>query len=159
MVRAHFHEFHVFTTCSQGFHQVFTTCSPGFHKVFTRFSQGFHKVFTRFSQGFHKVFTRFPQGFHKVFTRCSRGFHKVFTTFAPGFRNMFMIFGRTDHRKGVSPANFDAESDFEVRLAVAPHKPSQNCKKLILYLKISSTFFWRRKMKCWRLCKTRFGKV
>ena len=42
-----------------------------------------------------------------------------------------MILGRTDLRKGVSGAKFDAESDFEVRLAVAPQKPSQNCKKLI----------------------------
>ena len=40
-----------------------------------------------------------------------------------------MILGRTDLRKGVSGAKFDAESDFEVRLAVAPQKRSQNCKK------------------------------
>ena len=38
--------------------------------------------------------------------------------------------GRTELIKGVSEAEFDAESDFEVRLAVAPHKPGQNCKKL-----------------------------
>ena len=31
-------------------------------------------------------------------------------------------FGRTDLRKGISVAKFDAESDFEVRLAVAPPK-------------------------------------
>ena len=48
-----------------------------------------------------------------------------------------MIFGRTDLRKAVSGAKFDAESDFEVRLAVAPRKPCQNRKKL---LKISIFF-------------------
>ena len=42
-----------------------------------------------------------------------------------------MIFGRTDLRKGVSEAKFDAESDFEVRLAVAPQKPGKNNNKLI----------------------------
>ena len=41
-----------------------------------------------------------------------------------------MIFGRTDLRKGVSKAKFDAESDFDVRLAVAPQKPGQNNEKL-----------------------------
>ena len=41
------------------------------------------------------------------------------------------IFGRTDLRIGVSGAKFDAESDFEVRLAVAPQKPGQNSEKLI----------------------------
>ena len=41
-----------------------------------------------------------------------------------------MIFGRTDLRKAVSGAKFDAESDFEVRLAVAPQKPRRICKKL-----------------------------
>ncbi len=40
-----------------------------------------------------------------------------------------MIFGRTDIRKGVSGAKFDAESEFEVRLAVAPQKPRQKSKK------------------------------
>ena len=42
-----------------------------------------------------------------------------------------MFFGRTDLRTSVSRAKFDAESDFEVRLAVAPQKPSQNGEKLI----------------------------
>ena len=41
-----------------------------------------------------------------------------------------MILGRADLRKGVSGAKFDAESDFEVRLAIAPQKPRQICKKL-----------------------------
>ena len=42
-----------------------------------------------------------------------------------------MIFGHTDLRIGLSKAKFDAESDFEVRLAVAPQKPDQNREKLI----------------------------
>ena len=46
------------------------------------------------------------------------------------FHKNFMNFGCTDLRKGVSGANFDAESDFEVRLADAPHKPGQNYKNL-----------------------------
>ena len=44
---------------------------------------------------------------------------------------MFIIFGRTDLRKGVSRAKFDAESDFEVHLAVAPQKPCHNSEKTI----------------------------
>ena len=47
------------------------------------------------------------------------------------FHLIFMIFGRTDLRKGESGAKFDAESDFEVRLAVAPQKPGRNNEKLI----------------------------
>ena len=42
-----------------------------------------------------------------------------------------MIFGRADLRKGVSGAKFDAESDFEVHLAVTPPKPCQNSEKTI----------------------------
>ena len=41
-----------------------------------------------------------------------------------------MIFCRTDLRKAVSGAKFDAESDFEVRLAVAPPKSIKNNEKL-----------------------------
>ena len=53
-----------------------------------------------------------------------------------------MILGRTDLRIGVSGAKFDAESDFEVRLAVAPHKPGQtNCKKLIFRSNFFFVFF------------------
>ena len=36
-----------------------------------------------------------------------------------------MISGRTDLRIGASGAKFDAEDDFEVRLALAPPKPGQ----------------------------------
>ena len=46
-----------------------------------------------------------------------------------------MIFGRTDLRIGVSGAKFDAESDFEIRLAVAPQKPNQNGENLIIQSK------------------------
>ena len=39
------------------------------------------------------------------------------------------IFGRTDLRKGVSKAKFDAEADFEVRLPPDFPKPHENLKK------------------------------
>ena len=42
-----------------------------------------------------------------------------------------MFFGRTDLRIGVSGAKFDAESDFEVRFAVAPQEPGQHSEKPI----------------------------
>ena len=51
-----------------------------------------------------------------------------------------VIFRRTDLRIGVSEAKFDAESDFEVGLAVAPQKPSQNSEKLIFRPKRKSIF-------------------
>ena len=54
---------------------------------------------------------------------------------------MFIIFGRTDLRKGVSRAKFDAESDFEVHLAVAPQKPCQNSEKTILRPEQLADFF------------------
>ena len=41
-----------------------------------------------------------------------------------------MISNRTGLRKGVSAAKFDAESDFEVRLAVVPPKINQNLSKI-----------------------------
>ena len=55
-----------------------------------------------------------------------------------------MILGHTDLRKGVSGAKFDAESDFEVRLAVAPQKLNQKSrKKESVYPKLSQNkFFW-----------------
>ena len=53
-----------------------------------------------------------------------------------------MIFGRTDLRIGVSGAKFDAESDFEVRLAIPPQKPGQNSEKLILRSKTNRRFFF-----------------
>ena len=42
-----------------------------------------------------------------------------------------MFFNRTKLRKAVSGAKFDAESDFEVRLAVAPPKSIKNDEKMI----------------------------
>ena len=42
-----------------------------------------------------------------------------------------MTFDRADLRKAVSGAKFDAESDFEVRLAIAPPKSIKNDEKLI----------------------------
>ena len=55
---------------------------------------------------------------------------------------MFIIFGRTDLRKGVSRAKFDAESDFEVHLAVAPQKPCQNSEKTICRPEKVADFFF-----------------
>ena len=54
----------------------------------------------------------------------------------PHVTAFYRIFGRTDLRISVSRAKFDAESDFEVRLAVARQKPDQNNEKLILRSKI-----------------------
>ena len=71
-----------------------------------------------------------------------------------------MIFGRTVLRKGASKAKFDAGSDFEVRLAIAPQKPGQNSIQLIFRSKtIADLFFKRRKMKCRGSPETRFGKI
>ena len=59
----------------------------------------------------------------------------------------FIIFGRKNLRIGVSKAKFDAESDFEVRLAVAPQKPGKNNKHLFFDPKISPNVFFRRRKK------------
>ena len=42
-----------------------------------------------------------------------------------------MNFGRPDLQISLSEAKFDAEADFDVRLAVAPQKPEQIDEKLI----------------------------
>ena len=52
-----------------------------------------------------------------------------------------MFFGRTDLRIDVSGAKFDAESDFEIRLAVAPQKPGQASEKLMFRFKNFTDFF------------------
>ena len=39
------------------------------------------------------------------------------------------IFGRTDLRKGVSEAKFDAEADFDVKNCLAPPKSAENREK------------------------------
>ena len=71
-----------------------------------------------------------------------------------------MIFGRTDLRKGASKAKFDAGSDFEVRLAVAPQKPGQNSIQLIFQSKKHYQLFLKRQnLKCRGLPETRFGKI
>ena len=40
------------------------------------------------------------------------------------------IFGRTDLRKGVSEAKFDADADFDVKKCLAPPKSAENREKL-----------------------------
>ena len=40
-----------------------------------------------------------------------------------------LIFGRTDLRKGVSEAKFDAEADFDVKKCLAPPKSGENREK------------------------------
>ena len=70
-----------------------------------------------------------------------------------------MFFDHTDLRIGASRAKFDAESDFDVRFAVAPPKPSKKYENLNFRAKKSLTkFFWRQKMKCRESSETRFGK-
>ena len=54
---------------------------------------------------------------------------------------LWVIFNRTDLRKAVSGAKFDAESDYEVRLAVDPPKSISNDKKLISKTENNSDFF------------------
>ena len=39
------------------------------------------------------------------------------------------IFGRTDLRKGVSEAKFDAEADFDIKKCLAPPKSPKNHEK------------------------------
>jgi|AACY02.9.fsa_nt_gi hypothetical protein len=71
-----------------------------------------------------------------------------------------MNFGHTDLRKRKSGAKFDKQADFEVRLAVAPQKPSQNSKKLKFRSEnFAKQFFWHRKMNRRGSSETRFGKV
>ena len=55
---------------------------------------------------------------------CVRG--KTFLVFED---NETPIFGRTDLRKGVSEAKFDAEADFDVKKCLAPPKSVENREK------------------------------
>ena len=55
---------------------------------------------------------------------------------------IIITFSRTDLRKAVSGAKFDAESDFEVRLAVAPPKSIKNYEKLISETEKFPIFFF-----------------
>ena len=66
--------------------------------------------------------------FYGRFPRVTASPKKV-AGFATCAYRFYMIFGRTDLRKAVSGAKFDAESDFEVRLAVAPPKSIKNDEK------------------------------
>ena len=71
-----------------------------------------------------------------------------------------MVFCRTNLRRGLSGAKFDARFEFEVHLAVAPQKPGQTCEKLNFSArKILDFFFRRQKMKCRESFETRFDKV
>ena len=64
-----------------------------------------------------------------LFSKVSRTSPKVARFAASG--RLWVIFNRTDLRKAASGAKFDAESDFEVRLAVVPPKSIKNDEKLI----------------------------
>ena len=70
------------------------------------------------------------------------------------------IFGRTDLRKGVSEAKFDAEADFDVKKCLAPPKSAENHEKL----KKKPNFFpkkkfWRQKIESCKSSETRFPEV
>ena len=68
-----------------------------------------------------------------------------------------MIFGRIELILSVSEAKFDAEADFEVRLAVARQKPRLFGEKRNFSSKLFADFFFRRrKMKRWESSETRF---
>ena len=81
-------------------------------------------------------------------------------TFSEPNTDMFMaIFGRTDLRKSLSRAKFDEESDFEVRLAVAPQKPRQIGEKRNFETnKFRKTKFARRESFCARWESFREGE-
>ena len=67
-------------------------------------------------------------------------------------------FGRTDLRLSPSRAKLAEESDFDVRLAVAP-KPHQMKEKLVFGSKHFADFFvLRGKVKSYKSLETRFGK-
>ena len=71
-----------------------------------------------------------------------------------------MVFCRTNLRRGLSGAKFDARFEFEVHLAVAPQKPGQTCEKLNFSArKIRKLFFRHQKMTCRESFETRFDKV
>ena len=77
---------------------------------------------------------------HRLIMVITSTFLPLFVLFVPQyFFGRFRTFsGRTDFRIVVSGANFDAESDFEVRLGVAPQKTGQISQKL----KQKSRFFF-----------------
>ena len=71
------------------------------------------------------------------------------------------IFGRTDLRKGVSEAKFDAEVDFDVQKNLAPPKSPENQEKLkTKYEKFSEkNKNWRQKIESCKSSETRFPEV
>ena len=52
-----------------------------------------------------------------------------------------MIFGCADLRIAESGAKFDSKPDIEIRFAVAPQKPGENCEKLICSVRKFRRFF------------------
>ena len=66
------------------------------------------------------------------------------------------IFGRTDLRKGVSEAKFDADVDFDVKKCLAPPKSAENRE---IPKKIPRKIFRRRKIESCKSSETRFPEV
>ena len=70
------------------------------------------------------------------------------------------IFGRTDLRKGVSEAKFDAEADFDVKKCLTPPKNHENHEKpKKIAKKISEKNFRRQKIESCKSSETRFPEV
>ena len=68
-----------------------------------------------------------------------------------------MVFCRTNLRRGLSGAKFDARFEFEVHLAVAPQKPGQTCEKLNFSARKMCVYFFPAS--CRESFETRFDKV
>ena len=76
-----------------------------------------------------------------------------------GYKPFFMILGRTDLRKGVSEAKFDAEADFDVKKSLAPPKSPENHEKKKKIAEIfSKKFFGVKKTKVANRLKRVFPK-
>ena len=70
------------------------------------------------------------------------------------------IFGRTDLRKGVSEAKFDAEADFDVKKSLAAPKSSENHEKpKTNRQKLIEKIFRRQKIESCKSSETRFAEV
>ena len=70
-----------------------------------------------------------------------------------------LIFGRTDLRKGVSEAKFDAEADFDVKKCLAPPKSAENREKPKKIRKIFRKKIRRQKIESCKSSETRFPEV
>ena len=67
--------------------------------------------------------------------------------------------GRTELIIGVSEAKYRKEPDFDVQKCPAPQKLLKNIEKPNFRVGTNpTTFFFRRKMKCWESSETRFVK-